>query len=392
MNQLKILQLFSRYLQYGGEEGSVYRIGDTLAEKFQTEYFIASSEKLITKNRVTQLALAYRNGEVLRKLEKYQQIGKFNCWQIHNVFPAISPGAYTLAEKLGVPIIHYLHNYRMGCVNGFWFTQGKECQKCSAGNFVHGAIGKCWKDSYAHSSVMALLLADTRRRGLFDQVRRWIAISHAQKKAHIGMGINGDRIDVVHHFLEQNESDSIPVFPANGYALFIGRLSPEKGVEHLLDAWALLGTSRRLIIAGDGPDSEKLQEKASRMRLNNVTFAGFVKPSDQKALWAGAAFSVVPSIWQEPFGMVVLEAWAQARPVVAHRIGALPELITDGVNGYLANPSDVIDLASVLETSFKAGSDLREMGRNGLETLIKQFNKSIWLEKIEQVYRHANLT
>ncbi|NJM37497.1 MAG: glycosyltransferase family 4 protein [Akkermansiaceae bacterium] len=391
MKNLKILQLFSRYLQYGGEEGSVYRIGDALAEKYQIEYFIASSEQLAAKNRALQLAMVYRNREVLHRLEKYQKIGRFNCWQIHNVFPAISPGAYTLAKRLEVPIIHYLHNYRMGCVNGFWFTQGKECQKCSSGSYVHGVTGKCWRDSYSQSAAMALLLTDTRRRGLFQQVRRWVAISHSQKEAHIRMGIDGDKIDVVHHFLEQNQPDSIPVFPENGYALFIGRLSAEKGVGHLLDAWALLGKNRRLVIAGDGPESQKLQEKASHLGLNNVTFSGFVKHSEQKNLWAGAAFSVVPSIWQEPFGMVVLEAWAQARPVVAHRIGALPELISDGVNGFLADSRDIHDLASVLETSFKAGYQLKEMGRNGLGTLKSNHNKSVWLENMERVYRNANL-
>jgi glycosyltransferase involved in cell wall biosynthesis len=391
VNNLRILQIFSRYLQYGGEEGSVYRMGGTLSEKFHVEYFVASSEALASKRRISQLALVYRNGEVLRRLERYQQIGRFNCWLIHNVFPAISPGAYTLAAKLNVPIIHYLHNYRMGCVNGFGFIKGEECQKCITGNYIHGVVGKCWKDSYAQSAVMALLLADTRRRGLFDQVHRWVAISHAQKEAHIRMGIDGNRIDVVHHFLEQNNPDLIPDFPDNGYALFIGRLSAEKGVGRLLDAWALLGKNRRLVIAGDGPESETLQRKASHLGLGNVTFAGFVKPSDQKDLWAGAAFSVVPSIWQEPFGMVVLEAWAQARPVVAHRIGGLPELISEGVNGFLASSDDVNDLASVLEKSFQAGASLKQMGGNGLETLLQRHNKSIWLEKIEQVYRNAKL-
>ncbi|MES2438927.1 MAG: glycosyltransferase family 4 protein [Verrucomicrobiota bacterium] len=391
MSRLKVLQIFSRYLQYGGEEGSVYRIGDAMDERFEVGYFISSSEEMKQAAGALLPLMAYRNLPVLERLSKYQSLGRFDCWLIHNVFPAVSPGAYMLAKQLGVPIIHFLHNYRMGCVNGFWFTKGEDCQKCAGGNFLHGAAGRCWRGSYAQSTAMALLLTDMRRRGLFEQVRRWVAISHAQKDAHVRMGIPADRIDVVHHFLECDPDAQVPEFPTQGYGLFIGRLSPEKGVDRLIDAWKLLGTDRRLVIAGDGPEMESLQAKASEGGLGNITFAGFVGKAAQQELWAGAAFSIVPSLWQEPFGMVVLEAWRQGRPVVAHRIGALPELISDGVNGFLADPSDAADLAAVIETAFRSGATLREMGGNGRAQLLEKHHKSKWLDDIQQVYQNAGL-
>ncbi len=391
MARLKILQLFSRYLQYGGEEDCVYRIGNALNERFHAENFLASSEEMIQQGRLLLPALTYRNLPVLGRLAKHQATGRFDFWQIHNVFPAISPGAYTLAQKLGVPIIHYLHNYRMGCVNGFGFTKGQDCQKCTQGNFIHGVTGKCWRGSLPQSAVMAILLADVRRRGLFDQVRRWVAISHSQKEAHVRMGIPEDRIDVVHHFLDCDTGAEIPAFPLEGYGLFIGRLSPEKGVDRLLEAWSKLGNNRRLVIAGDGPDMQSLQAQAASLNLGNVTFLGFVERAAQKELWSGAAFSIVPSVWQEPFGLVVLEAWARGRPVVAHRIGALPEIITDGSNGFLADPNDPDDLASVIESTFLAGRTLQAAGRNGLEVLMSRFNKSRWLDAIDHVYRNAGL-
>ena len=391
MARIKILQLFSRYLQYGGEEGSVFRIGDALEERHDVDYFIASTEEMMRIPKLLLPLRAYRNRPVLERLEKYQRLGRFDCWQIHNVFPAISPGAYTLADRLGVPIIHYLHNYRMGCVNGFWFTKGEECRKCGGGNFLPGVTGKCWRGSYAQSAAMALMLTDVRRRGLTEQVRRWVAISHAQKEMHVGIGLPADRIDVVHHFLDHDPASETPGFPADGYGLFIGRLSPEKGVDRLLDAWSRLGGNRRLVIAGDGPEMAPLQARAAGLNLINVSFVGFADQAAQKELWAGAAFSIVPSVWQEPFGMVVLEAWARGRAVVAHRIGALPEIVTDGVDGFLADPHDPDDLAAVLESAFLRGAGLRDAGRNGLETLLARFNKSRWLDSIDAVYRNAGL-
>ena len=113
MARLKILQLFSRYLQYGGEEGIVYRTGDALQSIHDVDYFIASTEELLQQPRLAIPALTYRNFPVLKRLVEHQRQGEFDFWQIHNVFPAISPGAYTLAKKLDIPIVHYLHNYRM---------------------------------------------------------------------------------------------------------------------------------------------------------------------------------------------------------------------------------------------------------------------------------------
>ena len=196
---------------------------------------------------------------------------------------------------------------------------------------------------------------------------------------------------VVPHFLERDKTAPVVGFPVHGYALFIGRLSPEKGVARLLEAWAKLAPTRRLVIAGDGPELAALQAQARALSLTNVTFVGFVGRAAQSELWAGAAFSIVPSRWQEPFGMVVLEAWSQGRSVVAHRIGALPEIITDKFNGFLADPDDADDLAAVVETAFEHGPVLRDMGQNGLATLLSYYNKSRWLNDIKQVYQHAGL-
>jgi glycosyltransferase involved in cell wall biosynthesis len=392
--KLRILQLFATYLQYGGEEGSVRRISKTLQERFDVETFYSTSEQMLSGGLLDRLKVpikAYRNREILDKLERTHRAGRFGVWQIHNVFPAISPGAYTLAKKLDVPIIHYLHNYRFGCVNGYLFTKGNECRKCLTGNFSHGALGRCWRGSHAQSTAMALMLADAKRRGLFDQVTRWVAISEAQRQIHIQMGIPADRIDVVHHFLECATDVQVPEFPTNGHAVFIGRLSPEKGVDRLLHAWSSLPKNRRLVIAGEGPELVALQALAAGLGLENVTFAGFLNHEAQKDLWAGAAFSVIPSVWQEPFGMVVLEAWAKGRPVVAHRIGALPELITHGVNGFLAAPDNPAELAAVMESCFQSGRSLADIGRNGLECLRNHHHKAIWLDKMEEVYRDAGL-
>jgi glycosyltransferase involved in cell wall biosynthesis len=389
MKRLNILQMFSRYEFYGGEEGSVYRIGDALQDDFDVEYMLASTKEMLAQPLSQKLFLPvsiFRNEAVAQKLARYQKIGRFDLWQVHNVFPAMSPVVYKMAFEWGVPIVHYLHNYRFGCANGFLLSHGSPCEKCLHGNFWPAFLRKSWRNSRLASGAMGAVLAYTRSMGVFDRVNRWIAISHAQKQKHVEMGIPADKIDVIYHFLE---ADSAPPPPApDGYALFIGRLSQEKGVARLLDAWKILNRpERRLVILGEGPELPELKKKAEALKLGNVRFEGFKHASQQREIWAGAAFTVVPSIWLEPFGMVVLESWTKARPVVAHRIGALPELVEEGKTGFLADPTRPEDLAAAMARAFDSPADTAAMGHEGLARLQNDFTKKIWLEKMHRTYR-----
>jgi glycosyltransferase involved in cell wall biosynthesis len=395
MKRLSILQVFSRYLQYGGEEGSFFRIGDAMQSRHDLEYFMGSSEELASDGFLRKLMipfLVFYNARTIRRLQTYQEIGHFDCWQVHNVFPAISPSAYSLAFKLGIPVVHYLHNYKFGCVNGFLFHDGKENRDCLKGNFWPAIRDKTWRNSRVQTAVMAMVLTYARSYvKVFEKVTRWVAISEVQKRIHVEMGIPEDRIDVVPHFLACDPDAPLPPFPEDGYGLFVGRLSPEKGVNRLLEAWALLPTDRKLVIMGDGPESVPLQRLAQTLKLENVVFTGFIPQKEQGIIWEGAAFTIVPSIWQETFGMVVLESWSKGRPVIAHDIGALPEIIRDGIDGFLADRDRVESLAAALQNAFSDREKLVEMGLAGWRRLIEDYNESRWLDRIDAVYRAAGI-
>jgi len=133
----KVLQIFNRYLQYGGEEGALFRIGDAMQEFFDIEYFLSSTAEVSHDGQSPwRIPLkAVHNAEVDARLRRYQEVGRFDVWQIHNIFPTMSPVVYQRALEWGVPIVQYLHNYRFSCVNGFFLNHGKPCQRCLSGNF-----------------------------------------------------------------------------------------------------------------------------------------------------------------------------------------------------------------------------------------------------------------
>ncbi len=394
VKRLNILQLFARYLFYGGEEGSVSRIASALRVNHDVEYFSNSTQEMLDGGLLSRLMLpflAIHNPRTASQLRLLHEKKRYDCWQIHNVFPAISPSAYSAAFELGVPVIHYLHNYKFACPTGFMYAHGKSYRAGLNGNFLPAIRDGIWHESRIKTAVMAAAITHARKMNVFTKVTRWIAISHAQKKICVEMGIPEENIDVVHHFMDALDNHLMPI-PQNGHALFVGRLSPEKGVDRLIDAWKHLSSERRLVIAGDGPEFPALKQKIESLGLDNIQMLGFVPKDKHQELWQNSAFSIVPSLWEEPFGMVVLESWAQGRPVVAHRIGALTEIIKTSVTGFLADATNTEDLAAKIETAFSSSSsDLTEMGIKGRNELSDYYSKARWLDEINMTYRKAGL-
>jgi len=380
----RILQIFSRYRQYGGEEGSVYRIGEHLQSENDLGTFITSSDGFFEGRgrRMLAVAKAFRNWTVADRLRYYQKLGRYDVWMVHNVFPAMSPVVYELAFRWKIPVIQYLHNYRLGCVNGFFLEHGKPCQRCMHGNFLPALLTGCWHESRIQSGYMGAITAGTRALGLFGNVARWIAISESQKREHVRMGIPSERISVIPHFYLPDEG-AVPPYPQRGDVVFVGRLSEEKGVDALLRAWIHVQDSgRRLVIVGDGPSAEALKSLTGELSLRNVIFTGFLDRAGMDSVWMKAACSVVPSVWKEPFGMVVLEAWAKARPVVAHRIGALPEIIRDRTDGMLAEPSDPRALSEAILHVLCDPARASQMGRSGRQRLEADFGLDRWMNSM----------
>ena len=388
LSRPRILQIFTRYREYGGEEGSVYQIGDALHRDFDVGFFGYSTEDFLSGgilSKAASPAAAFWNPHAIRELRHYQSVGKYDFWQIHNVFPALSPAVYELAFELGVPIIHYLHNYRLGCVNGFFLNHGLPCQRCANGNFIPAFLTGCWHDSRLKSGLMGGVTRRAREIGLFSKVTAWIAVSSAQAEEHVGMGIPRERISIIPHFHEKSGNDDHSV---GEDAIFVGRLSVEKGVDRLLHAWKLIqDCGRHLWIVGDGPERGALESLGKSLGLKNITFTGFVERNAMGELWQRAACSVVPSIWKEPFGMVVLESWARGRPVVAHRIGALQEIIEDGINGILSKADDVTALGNAILRLLHDRELCANLGAAGARKLQRDYSRTIWQDRILKVYQ-----
>jgi glycosyltransferase involved in cell wall biosynthesis len=383
----RILRIFGRYQHYGGEEAIAKRIHRELAEVMDADWFESSTESLLGDSIAARLAAPWKvvhNGAISKQIRQLQEKHQYSAWEIHNVFPALSPVVYQAAFDMGVPVIHFLHNYRLSCVNGMFLNHGETCHRCIKGNFLPAVQTTCWRDSKLACGFVGLALTRVRRMRVFDRISAWVALSQAQKILHLKIGLPEKTLHVVPHFLQPSRSD-VPEPPQEGYALFLGRLSPEKGVANLLDAWPKVKSEgARLVIAGTGPEEERLRRRITKNKLSSVELRGFVEPDQHETLWANAKFLIVPSIWDEPFPLVVLEAFAHARPLIVSNYGSLPETVAD--SGFAVNPHNAEELANACDRLFRDTELARNMGNRGIMRLRRVYNRDVWLDKIRTVY------
>jgi glycosyltransferase involved in cell wall biosynthesis len=391
--RLRVLRIFGRYQEYGGEEAAARRIHETLKPYMDAEWFESSTEAMLGETFLDRMHAPSRvvhNEPIAEELRRLQADRKFDAWEIHNVFPSLSASVYATGLRLRVPLIQYVHAYRLSCVNGTFLNHGVPCSRCINGNFFPAVETNCWRNSRIASGLMGIALARVRRLEVFERLKGWIAISHAQKALLVRMGIPAENIHVVPHFLDAAENEA-PAIRRDGYALFLGRLSPEKGVAQLLEAWRRVNyPGARLVIAGKGPEEEKLRAFVRDHRLWNVDFRGFVPAQAQADLWAGARFLVAPSIWEEPFGLVVLEAWAHGRPVLASDRGSFPEMINGG--GLLCSPDSPAEFAAAIQKMFQPTDQVSNMAAAGLEQLHTRFSRETWINRIRSVYEQCGVS
>jgi glycosyltransferase involved in cell wall biosynthesis len=309
---------------------------------------------------------------------------------VHNVFPLISPAAYYALKRCGVPVVQTLHNYRFLCPNGLFYTQGEICQRCMNGQTLHAVRLKCYRQSYALSALYASAIGLHRRWGTFALIDRFVALTEFSARLVLESGLaTRDRISILGNFLP----DPLPEagsFEARGkYALYLGRLSAEKGVDVLLAAMAHL-PGQQLRIAGDGPQRDELEAMVRHLNLRSVDFVGNVAGEAKWQLLREAALVVVPSRWFENFPFVVLESLAAGTPVVASDAGSLPYVLEDGRNALLFGNGDSLDLAQKVDWLGHHPAEALAMGRYGRTTIEQSYSAPVFIEALLSIYRQVS--
>jgi len=279
---------------------------------------------------------------------------------LHNFHHQISPSVFGPLKSAGVPVVFTVHDLKPMCPNYKMLVNGELCERCKGGRFYNCTINRCIKGSAAKSLAGTVEMYFHRIMKYYEDVNIFIAPSSFMRDKMVEYGFREDRIKVIPNFIDLNAFR--PSGPDAGYVLFCGRLSEEKGVNTLIGA---AGICREIsfVVAGAGPLEERLRASAADMGLDNVRFVGYQTGEALVRLYSEARLTVVPSECYENCPVSLLESLASGKPVVGARIGGIPELIEEGVDGVTFRPGDPYDLADKLRRLWGAGgAGLKEMG------------------------------
>jgi glycosyltransferase involved in cell wall biosynthesis len=383
---MNVLVIHNKYRERGGEDRVVEletallrRHGHTIVQYVLDNSAIDGMNPLVLAGRTVWNGPAHRETRRLIARERIDLV------HVHNTLPLASPSVYYAASAAGIPVVQTLHNYRLLCPNAVLLRDGKPCVSCVGTAPLPAIRHRCYRGSSAATTTVAAMLLFHRALGTWQRrIAAYVAPTEFARAMFVAGGLPADRIRVKPHFVDP---DPGPGTGRGGYALYVGRLSPEKGIETLLAAWTRLRTRIPLTIVGDGPMAPVVADAAAR--LDGVSWLGRRTQTEVQALMGDAALLVFPSVFYETFGQVVIEAYAAGTPVLASSGGTADELVTPGRTGVLVRAGDAADLSAAIDRLFSSPGDLAAMRPWARAAYTARFTAGANYDQLMTIYRDA---
>ncbi|MFZ0039607.1 MAG: glycosyltransferase family 4 protein [Candidatus Acidiferrales bacterium] len=388
---MKILLVHNEYQQPGGEDvvfeqekRILSRAGHNVITYCRSNHEI---EELSAVGRATLVIRTVWAGDTRRDFEALLERENPDVVHVHNTLVMISPSVYSACRKRGVPVVQTLHNFRLLCPGAQFFRDGKICEDCVEHGLLRSVWHGCYRDSRPATASVALMLAWHRQSGTWNElVDCYIALTDFSRNKFIASGFDAAKIIVKPNFVDPDPGAKES--PGSG-ALYVGRLSTEKGLRTLLAAWKRLQNSCTLQIIGDGPERKKLEEEAQLCGLSSIQFRGRLSREESLAAMKGASFLIFPSEWYEGFPVTIAESFACGTPVICSKLGAMEEIVDDSRTGLHFAPGDSEDLARKVDWAIGHPSEIAEMGRAARREYEARYTSEIACDRLMNIYEHA---
>lgn len=338
-------------------------------------------------NAVRVLSRSIYSYSARRKLSDLLREIRPDVAHLQNIHSHLTPSILHALRDAGIPAVWTLHDFKLICPDSHLRSHGRVCEDCKGNRFYSCVLKRCKKGSFAASLVAALEAGVHSLLDLPSLVGRFISPSEFLRDKFVEFGWPRERLAHVPNFLPRELLSDWGV-EDGGYALFLGRLEPWKGVHTLLAACARL-PDLRLILAGDGSARSDLEATIARQQLTGTRLAGHLEGRALRELLARASFVVAPSEGYENCPYSVMEAMAAGKPVLASELGGHPELVTDGETGLLVEPGDPAMLADALGRLASDAQLRRRLGNNGAMVARRRFSPERHYERLFPLYEHA---
>lgn len=383
---MKVLQLYNEYRSmFGGEDVVVEKTAAMIEKSGNEALMFRRSSRGIDESmwlKIRAFASGIYSRSAQRDLSAVLLSERPDVVHAHNLYPLLSPSVLIACHEARIPVVMSLHNFVLTCPTVMHLSHGKVCESCRGGREYSCVLKNCRGD-VLESAAYALRSASARRAGTFHQhVDRFIVLSRFARDGLVQEGFAADRITVLPNSVAAPHEAADP--SQGRYVAFAGRMSKEKGVSVLLDAAAEL-PDIPFRLAGDGPLLNELSARATP----NVEFVGRLRHEETAEFYRGARMLVVPSVWYEMCPLVVSEAMSLGIPVVSSRIGGLPELVEEDVNGKLFEPGDSSSLRRIVAALWSDSARCSRLGSAGRANAIRDHGEASYQERLISIYREV---
>jgi glycosyltransferase involved in cell wall biosynthesis len=385
---MKILLVHNQYQIPGGEEvvfeqerELLERAGHTVLTYCRTNYEAESYSGVRKFTLVKNIAWSADTTAAIGQLLRQE---KPDVVHVHNTFMMISSSIFAACHEAGVPVVQTLHNFRMFCPAANFIRDGKVCEECADHSLLRGIGHGCFRNSRAATATVALMIKTQRQRRSYADFH--IALSEFSRQKFIANGLAPEKLWVKPNFVSPDPGER----GAEGaYTIYAGRLSEEKGLDTLLNAWRQLQCDIPLMIVGDGPLLGPLQKQAAELGLGSVTFAGRLSRPETQAAIKAARFLIAPSQCYENFPMGIAESFACGVPVVCSRLGGMKELVEAGHTGLHFTPGNAAELANQVQWAWAHPEQMRAMGKQARREYLNKYTAEKNYPLLMEIYQRA---
>jgi glycosyltransferase involved in cell wall biosynthesis len=303
---------------------------------------------------------------------------------LHNIYHQISPSILPVLHQKGIPVVMSLHDYKVICPNYKLMTRGEVCEKCNSSRYYQAVLHKCVKDSFSASLLNCVEMYTHKFLKLYEKnVDLFISPSLFMREKLSEFGFDKSKIAYLPPWIK--EIKLTPSYFSEDYFLYFGRINREKGLQTLIRAMEKIKEGQ-LLVAGQGEESGKLQRYVNENGIDNVKFMGFMERGKLNELIRSSRFVVLPSEWYENSPSTVYESFALGKPVIGSRIGGIPELIEDGINGFLFEPKNVDELAEKIKYLYRHPLLAEKMGIAAREKVEEKYSEEEYYKKLLGLY------
>jgi glycosyltransferase involved in cell wall biosynthesis len=386
---MRVLCVHNQFEQYGGADAVFAADEKMLARHGEVVTYTRHSKEIISAPPMEKLGLGVDTLYSRRTVREVTDLVKRfrpEIAYVHNVFPLISPSLYSVLYRLGVPSVHIIHDYRLFCPNSRFYINDQICELCKLGNYWSAVRKRCVRGSTAYSALYASSLYLSKKMGLSRKIGGYICLTEFTKSLLLQCEVPEDKLYVCPNYIDTSEYT--PQFGGGEYVLYLGGLYRDKGVMTAAKAFAKLPHIPFKFV-GTGAAEQELRDFIASNQLSNLEVVGFKAGQEKLDYLRNSMFTIVPSPFYETFGMVVLEAYASGKPVVASAIGSLPYIVHPDQTGLLFQRQDADDLAAKIGWLFDRPEEIVRMGRNARSLVESKYDSRLRYPSLQAIFENV---